>query len=83
MELLIQLLGSIALLLWGLRMVRTGVMRAYGTSFITILGADVGTAVAVVLASQKISSISPLISTVAYPILIAAGEVPRTRWNKE
>lgn len=111
MELLIQLLGSIALLLWGLRMVRTGVMRAYGTSlkrlaqqaegrilpsfasglfiaallqsstataliaatfsgqgvisvvasFITILGADVGTAVAVVLASQKIGAISPLL----------------------
>ena len=111
MELLIQLLGSIALLLWGLRMVRTGVMRAYGTSlkrlaqqaegrilpsfasglliaallqsstataliaatfsgqgvisvvasFITILGADVGTAVAVVLASQKIGTISPLL----------------------
>ncbi len=111
MELLLQLLGAIALLLWGLRMVRTGVMRAYGTSlkrlaqqaegrivpsfcsglfiaallqsstataliaatfsgqgvisvgaaFITILGADVGTAVAVVLASQKISSISPLL----------------------
>ena len=111
MELLIQLLGSIALLLWGLRMVRTGIMRAYGTSlkrlaqqaegrilpsfasglfiaallqsstataliaatfsgqgvisvvasFITILGADVGTAVAVVLASQKIGAISPLL----------------------
>lgn len=111
MELLLQLLGSIALLLWGLRMVRTGVMRAYGTplkhlaqqaegriipsflsglmiaallqsstataliaatfsgqgvisvsaAFITILGADVGTAIAVVLASQKISSLSPLL----------------------
>ncbi|MGB1311354.1 MAG: Na/Pi cotransporter family protein, partial [Leucothrix sp.] len=111
MELLIQLLGSIALLLWGLRMVRTGIMRAYGTSlkrlaqqaegrvlpsfasglliaallqsstataliaatfsgqgvisvvasFITILGADVGTAVAVLLASQKVSFISPLL----------------------
>lgn len=111
MELLIQLLGSIALLLWGLRMVRSGVMRAYGTSlkrlaqqaegrvlpsfasglfiaallqsstataliaatfsgqgvisvaasFITILGADVGTAVAVILASQKITSLSPLL----------------------
>lgn len=111
MELLIQLLGSIALLLWGLRMVRTGVMRAYGTSlkrlaqqaegrilpsfgsglfiaallqsstataliaatfsgqgvisvaaaFVTILGADVGTAVAVLLASQKITTLSPLL----------------------
>ena len=32
MTLLIELLGSIALLLWGLRMVRTGVMRSYGNS---------------------------------------------------
>ncbi len=32
MTLLIELLGSIALLLWGLRMVRTGVMRSYGTN---------------------------------------------------
>ena len=32
MTLLIELLGSIALLLWGLRMVRTGVMRSYGNN---------------------------------------------------
>ena len=32
MTILIELLGSVALLLWGLRMVRTGVMRAYGTN---------------------------------------------------
>ena len=31
MTLLLELSGSIALLLWGLRMVRTGVLRAYGT----------------------------------------------------
>ncbi|MBM3557937.1 MAG: Na/Pi cotransporter family protein, partial [Alphaproteobacteria bacterium] len=31
-EVLIQLLGGAALLIWGLRMVRTGVMRAYGSS---------------------------------------------------
>lgn len=111
MVILIQLLGGIALLLWGLRMVRTGVMRAYGTTlkrlaqrsegrilpaffsgllvtvtlqsstataliastfagqgvlsittaFITILGADVGTSIAVIIASQKITSIAPLL----------------------
>ena len=27
---IVNLLGGIALLLWGVRMVRTGVMRAYG-----------------------------------------------------
>jgi len=109
MLLLTELLGAIGLLLWGLRMVRTGVMRAYGTSikrlsgrsqgsfgsaftsgafiaailqsstatamiassfagksiltvtaaFHIILGADIGTAVAVFVASQKITWISP------------------------
>jgi phosphate:Na+ symporter len=102
---LINILGSVALLLWGLRMVRTGVMRSYGpvlkrwarraegkliapfisgllvavalqsstatamvaasfsaqnvmataTAFLIMLGADVGTALAVLVASQKIT----------------------------
>jgi len=114
MTLLLELSGSIALLLWGLRMVRTGVLRAYGTklkrlamrsegrifpaltagllvaallqsstataliassfagqgivsvsaAFITILGADVGTAIAAIIASQKISFVSPLLLTI-------------------
>lgn len=109
MSVVIELLGAIALLLWGLRMVRTGVMRAYGTelkrlatraegriipvflsglvvaallqsstatamiaasfagqgvisiasAFLTMLGADVGTALAVLIASQKITFIAP------------------------
>jgi phosphate:Na+ symporter len=111
MSLLIELLGSIALLLWGLRMVRTGVMRSYGnnlkrlarrsegkalpafvsgllvaaflqsstaailisasfagqglisigTAFITMLGADVGTSVAVLIASQKFTTVAPFL----------------------
>jgi len=111
MTLLIELLGSIALLLWGLRMVRTGVMRSYGnnlkrlarrsegrvipaltsglvvaallqsstatvliaasftgqglisigTAFITMLGADVGTSVAVLIASQKLTTVAPFL----------------------
>ena len=114
MILLLELSGSIALLLWGLRMVRTGVLRAYGTklkrlamksegkvlpamsagifvaallqsstataliassfagqgiisisaAFITILGADIGTAIAAIIASQKISFLSPLLLTI-------------------
>ena len=114
MSVLIELLGAIALLLWGLRMVRTGVMRAYGSrlkrlarqsegrafsmfitgllfaifvqsstataiivssfagqnilstgsAFIAILGADVGTAIAVLIASQKITIISPALIAV-------------------
>ena len=114
MTLLIELLGSIALLLWGLRMVRTGVMRSYGnnlkrlarrsegkalpaftsgllvaallqsstaailisasftgqglisvsSAFITMLGADVGTSVAVLIASQKFTTLAPLLLAV-------------------
>ena len=108
---LFELLGAVALLLWGLRMVRTGIMRSYGpklrrlardtkgqtftpflcglavaialqsstatamivagfsaqgvmstaTAFLTILGADVGTAIAVLLASQKAVVLSPIL----------------------
>ena len=111
MSVLIELVGAIALLLWGLRMVRTGMMRAYGShlkrlarqnegrlipmlgsgflfailiqsstataiivasfagqnilsinsALIVILGADIGTAVAVILASQKITILSPIL----------------------
>jgi phosphate:Na+ symporter len=111
MSVLIELVGAIALLLWGLRMVRTGMMRAYGShlkrlarqnegrlipllgsgflfailiqsstataiivasfagqnilsissALVVILGADVGTAVAVILASQKITVLSPIL----------------------
>ena len=108
MSVLIELVGAIAVLLWGLRMVRTGMMRAYGSNLkrlarrnegklipmlgsgflfailiqsstataiivasfsgqnilsissalIVILGADIGTAVAVILASQNITVLS-------------------------
>ncbi|PWV95383.1 phosphate:Na+ symporter [Hoeflea marina] len=114
MSFLAELIGAIALLLWGLRMVRTGVMRAFGvqvqkwagraegrilpafgagigvavllqssaatamivatfagrgvlgatTALVTILGADIGTALAVLVASQKITFLSPLLMAV-------------------
>lgn len=111
MSVFVELVGAIALLLWGLRMVRTGVMRAYGTelkrlasraegriipaflsglvvaallqsstatamivasfaghgivstatAFLTMLGADIGTAIAVLIASQKITILAPIL----------------------
>ncbi|MFK5977394.1 MAG: Na/Pi cotransporter family protein [Rhizobiaceae bacterium] len=111
MSIFVELVGAIALLLWGLRMVRTGVMRAYGTelkrlasraegrvvpaflsglfvaallqsstatamiaasfaghgivstatAFLTMLGADIGTAIAVLIASQKITIFAPFL----------------------
>jgi phosphate:Na+ symporter len=39
---LINLLGAAALVLWGLRMVRTGVLRAYGSSLRAGLGRAMG-----------------------------------------
>ena len=116
MLLIIELVGAIGLLLFGLRQVRNGMMRAFGTSlkrlarrtegrvlptflvgllvavllqssaatamisatfaaqsaisaataFITILGADVGTSIAALIASQKITAISPLLIAVGY-----------------
>lgn len=111
MLLMIELLGAVALLLWGLRMVRTGVLRSYGpvlrkaardtegrlatpvivglimaallqssaaaslivagfsaqgvvntaTAFLAILGADIGTALATIVISQKLPVVSPLL----------------------
>jgi len=124
MSILIELLGSVALLLWGLRMVRTGVMRAYGTNlkrfarrsegkvfpaflsglvvaallqsstatilisasfagqnligvgsaFITMLGADVGTSIAVLIASQKFTTVAPLLLAIGVFGFIASKE---------
>jgi phosphate:Na+ symporter len=42
MVFLIQLFGAAALLLWGLRMVRTGVMRAFGSHLRAFLGSAMG-----------------------------------------
>ena len=39
---LIQLFGAAALLLWGLRMVRTGVLRAFGSQLRSFLGSAMG-----------------------------------------
>ena len=127
MTLLIELLGSIALLLWGLRMVRTGVMRSYGTNikrfarrsegkiipaflsglivaallqsstaavlisasfagqsligvgtaFITMLGADIGTSVAVLIASQKFTTLAPFLLAVGIFGFISSKENKR------
>jgi phosphate:Na+ symporter len=116
MLLLIELAGAIGLLLFGLRQVRNGMMRSFGTSlkrlasrtegrvlptflagllvavllqssaatamisatfaaqgaisaataFITVLGADVGTSIAALIASQKITAVSPLLIAVGY-----------------
>jgi len=116
MLLIIELVGAIGLLLFELRQVRNGIMRAFRTSlkrlarrtkgrvlptflagllvavllqssaatamisatfaaqgaisaataFIIILGADIGTSIAALIASQKITAVSPLLIAVGY-----------------
>ncbi|RMD62149.1 MAG: Na/Pi cotransporter family protein, partial [Alphaproteobacteria bacterium] len=41
-ELLLHIAGGVALLLWATRMVRTGIMRAYGGEVRRILGRSTG-----------------------------------------
>jgi phosphate:Na+ symporter len=116
MLVIIELAGAIGLLLFGLRQVRNGMMRSFGTSlkrlasrtegrvlptflvgllvavllqssaatamisatfaaqgaisattaFITVLGADVGTSIAALIASQKITAVSPILIALGY-----------------
>ncbi len=49
MVFLINLLGAAALLLWGLRMVRTGVLRAFGSQLRAFLGKAMGNRVTALL----------------------------------
>ncbi len=128
MTFVLQILGAVALMLWGLRMVRNGVMAAYGpsikslardsekkrlapffsgliaavalqsstatamiaasfaskktigtlTAFVIILGADLGTAVAAIIASQKIAALSPtLIAVGVFGYLNSEATKPR------
>jgi phosphate:Na+ symporter len=49
-EILINILGGAALLLWGVRMIRTGMMRAFGASLRTAIGVWTGNRVKAALA---------------------------------
>jgi phosphate:Na+ symporter len=49
-EILINILGGVALLLWGVRMIRTGMMRAFGASLRTAIGVWTGNRVKAALA---------------------------------
>ncbi|HEX5080141.1 MAG TPA: Na/Pi cotransporter family protein [Geminicoccaceae bacterium] len=49
-EILIDILGGVALLLWGVRMIRTGMMRAFGASLRAAIGVWTGNRVKAALA---------------------------------
>jgi phosphate:Na+ symporter len=72
-EILVTILGGVSLLLWGVRMVRTGVMRAFGSALMSFMGrwvgnryhaAAVGAAVGTALQSSTATAllISPLVA---------------------
>ncbi len=56
-EFLIRLLGAIALLLWGLRMVRSGVTRCYGSSLRNLLGEHLQNRFAAFLAGVGVTAL--------------------------
>jgi phosphate:Na+ symporter len=79
-EILITLIGSVALLLWGVRMVRTGVTRAFGSQIRRILAASTrdrsrafATGFAVAAFVQSSTATTLIVSSFAARKLIPAG----------
>ncbi len=54
---LLDLMGGVALLMWGLRMVRSGIMRAFGSELRRVLGTALRDRVLALLAGMRISSL--------------------------
>lgn len=69
-ELFASILGSVALLLWGVRMVRTGMTRAFGTALRHILTTHVRTKGAAFLAGLGVTGL--LQSSTATALLLAS-----------
>jgi phosphate:Na+ symporter len=69
-DILIELLGAAALLLWGLRMVRTGVLRAFGAELRHFLRVSLRNRVAAFLAGLGVTGI--LQSSTATALVVAS-----------
>ena len=69
-SLILNLLGSVALLLWGIRMVRTGAQRAYGTALRGLLGRALGNRGRAFLAGLGVTAV--LQSSTATCLIIAS-----------
>ncbi len=54
---LIQILGTVALLLWGLHMVRTGIVRGFGAQLRTLIGRSVSNRVKAMLAGIGVTMV--------------------------
>ena len=79
-EILLHLLGGVALLLWGVRMVRTGMTRAFGASLRHVLGKAVenrfvgfGGGLCVTMLLQSSTATSVLVSSFAARGIIETG----------
>lgn len=67
---LIQLLGAVALLLWGLRMVRTGITRAYGAELRHVISRGVATRARALLAGIGVTVL--IQSSTATALIVAS-----------
>jgi phosphate:Na+ symporter len=77
---LLHILGGAALLLWGLRMVRTGITRAFGTGLRRAIGSSLGNPLTALLAGlgvtlvlQSSTATALMVSSFAGKGLVAAG----------
>jgi phosphate:Na+ symporter len=67
---LIQLIGGVALLLWGVRMVRTGVGRAFGANLRRIVGRAAGSRLKALMAGLAVTLV--LQSSTATALIVAS-----------
>jgi phosphate:Na+ symporter len=54
---LLDLMGGVALLLWGLHMVRTGILRAFGPQLRRLLSKALGNRIAAFLAGCALTAV--------------------------
>jgi phosphate:Na+ symporter len=69
-DILIELLGAVALLLWGTRMVRTGVLRAFGAELRRLIRISLGNRFKAFLAGLCVTSV--LQSSTATALVVAS-----------
>jgi len=70
MELLINLAGGVALMLWGIRMIRTGLTRAFGAELRTVLSASSGSSLSAFLAGMGVTAL--LQSSTATALIVSS-----------
>ena len=72
-DILIELLGAVALLLWGMRMVRTGVQRAFGAELRHLLRVSLRNRFAALLAGIGVTGVLQSSTATAFVVASFAG----------